>query len=140
MENKRKFFSIVNNVNELPKLTEIAENIVADWQLPMTFEMTINLVLEEVVSNIIFYAYKDTLPHLLSLEVLLFETYLCLRIIDDGIPFDPTKKEPADISLSTEEREIGGLGILLVHQLMDTVRYQRDKNKNILTLTKIIKS
>lgn len=138
MESKCKHFTIVNSVDELPILTEVAETLVTDWQLPMSLEMTINLVLEEVVSNIIFYAYSDTQIHQICLDVELKEHSLGITIIDDGIPFDPTQKTLPDTLLATEEREIGGLGILLVHKLMDSVVYKREKNKNILTLNKKI--
>ena len=60
-------------------------------------------------------------------------------IIDSGIPFDPTKKEEVDITMSAEERPIGGLGIHLVREIMDTVNYEYKDNKNILTLSKKIK-
>ena len=63
---------------------------------------------------------------------------MTFTITDSGIPFDPTQKEEADISLSVEEREIGGLGIHLVRQIMDEVRYERKDDKNVLTLIKTI--
>ena len=61
---------------------------------------------------------------------------LIFTITDSGIPFDPTQQAEADISLSAEERSIGGLGIHLVRQLMDEIQYERIDNKNILTLVK----
>ena len=57
-------------------------------------------------------------------------------IIDSGVAFDPTAKEKADTSLSAEDRQIGGLGILLVRELMDSINYERTDSKNILTLIK----
>ena len=65
-----------------------------------------------------------------------FGSGLKIVITDSGIPFDPTEQEKADISLSAEERQIGGLGILLVNEIMDTVSYERKDGKNVLTLTK----
>ena len=59
-------------------------------------------------------------------------------IIDSGVAFDPTAKEKADTTLSAEERQIGGLGILLVRELMDSINYERDHGKNFLTLLKKI--
>ena len=63
---------------------------------------------------------------------------LVFTITDSGVPFDPTQQADPDITLSVEERAIGGLGIHLVRQLMDDIRYERKDNKNILTLTKQI--
>ena len=63
---------------------------------------------------------------------------LIFTISDSGIPFDPTAAPEADTTLSAEERQIGGLGIHLVRQLMDEVRYERIDDKNILTLVKTL--
>jgi sigma-B regulation protein RsbU (phosphoserine phosphatase) len=60
------------------------------------------------------------------------------QIIDSGVAFDPTRKEKADTSLSAEDRQIGGLGILLVRELMDAINYERAHGQNILTLVKKI--
>ena len=65
---------------------------------------------------------------------------IIFSISDAGIPFDPTKQPPVDTSLSAEERAIGGLGIHLVNQLMDEVKYERVEGKNVLTLVKTVKS
>ena len=61
---------------------------------------------------------------------------MIFTVSDSGIPFDPTKQKEEDTSLSAEDREIGGLGIHLVRQLMDEIRYERVEGKNILTLVK----
>jgi len=65
---------------------------------------------------------------------------LRFQIIDAGVPFDPTKKDKADTTLSVEDRQIGGLGILLVRELMDSINYERENGKNILTLIKTFKN
>ena len=67
---------------------------------------------------------------------------LCLKftISDSGTPFDPTARPEADTTLSAEERPIGGLGIYLVRQLMDSINYERIDNKNVLTLRKKLTS
>ena len=63
---------------------------------------------------------------------------MSFRLSDDGVPFDPLKKPDPDITLSVEERPIGGLGIFIVKKTMDTVTYTYENNKNILTMTKKI--
>ena len=65
---------------------------------------------------------------------------LTFVISDDGKPFDPTTRAEVDITLSAEERNIGGLGIHLVRNIMDTVSYERKDNQNVLTLIKQVKS
>lgn len=102
----------------------------------MSITMSINLALEEAVVNVMNYAYpKGTYG-----EIVITATYrdnsLTFTINDAGTPFDPTKVADADISLSAEERPIGGLGIHLVRQIMDEVSYSYENKHNILTLKK----
>jgi sigma-B regulation protein RsbU (phosphoserine phosphatase) len=64
---------------------------------------------------------------------------LHFQIIDEGVAFDPTSKQKADTTLSAEDRQIGGLGILLLRELMDSINYERTDGKNVLTLIKKLK-
>lgn len=130
--------SIANKIEELPLLAQKIEEIGEQWDLPIPIVMNINLVLEEAVTNIIFYAYTDDQQHEIVILVELNNKQLLLQITDDGQPFDPTKKEKPDTSLSVEDRQIGGLGIFLIQQIMDQVEYKRNNNKNIFTLKKSI--
>ena len=126
-----------NDIQQIPTLAEWIEGL----EIPAELNMPVNLALEEAVSNVMLYAYPGhsgqvfvecTKMHLDKKEQIIF------TISDSGIPFDPTQQAEADISLSAEERNIGGLGIHLVRQIMDDVRYVREDNKNILTLIKNI--
>lgn len=98
--------------------------------------MSFNLALEEAVVNVMTYAYAPDAQGELTLEAIADQRVLTFILTDMGVPFDPTAKEDADTTLGVEERPIGGLGIFLVRQLMDTVDYQRADGRNILTLTK----
>ncbi|MBU3837083.1 MAG: ATP-binding protein [Candidatus Phocaeicola faecigallinarum] len=98
----------------------------------------IHLVCEEIVINIVNYAYPDNDNGYLKVEVTKNENDLVIRFIDSGIPFDPLQKEVPDISLPLEKRQIGGLGIFLVQQMMDMVSYEYSNNENILTIKKNI--
>ncbi|MEI7616861.1 MAG: ATP-binding protein, partial [Actinomycetota bacterium] len=97
----------------------------------------IMIVSEEVVVNIIDYAYPDKKG---DLEVIFEKTDDLIRIIfkDEGAPFDPLKKPEPDINKPIEERDIGGFGILLVKKLMDEVTYEYKENNNVLTVIKRI--
>ena len=101
--------------------------------------MSVNLALEEAVVNVMEYAYAPGTQGDVCIKTTANETQIEFIIIDSGIPFDPTKKEEVDITMSAEERPIGGLGIHLVREIMDTVNYEYKDNKNILTLSKKIK-
>jgi anti-sigma regulatory factor (Ser/Thr protein kinase) len=97
--------------------------------------MSINLALEEAVTNVMLYAYPDGKGKVL-IEAEKNDKLITFIISDNGIPFDPTSSPEADITLSAEERSIGGLGIHLVRQIMDHISYERKDDTNILTLVK----
>jgi sigma-B regulation protein RsbU (phosphoserine phosphatase) len=128
-----------NDIQQIPTLAEWIEGL----DIPDELSMPVNLALEEAVTNVMLYAYPGQHGSVLvecakSLDPATRAPRLIFTITDSGIPFDPTKKEEADISLSAEEREIGGLGIHLVRQIMDEVLYERKDDKNVLTLIKNI--
>ena len=129
-------FSLVmrNDIQQIPTLAEWVESI----GIPMELNMPINLALEEAVSNVMLYAYPQTKSGQVLVECVKARGELVFTISDSGIPFDPTQQAEPDLTLSAEERAIGGLGIHLVRQIMDEVRYERKEDKNILTLVKKI--
>jgi serine phosphatase RsbU (regulator of sigma subunit)/anti-sigma regulatory factor (Ser/Thr protein kinase) len=98
----------------------------------------LNLVFDELLSNIISYAYHDEDEHDIEIKVELSEASIKVSITDDGMPFNPFDVEKPDTELSLEERKIGGLGIHLVREVMDKVSYQRRIDKNVTTLVKDI--
>ena len=125
-----------NDIQQIPTLAEWIEGL----NIPMALSMPINLALEEAVTNVMLYAYPGRNDGKVFVEFVEVNEpegkKLIFTISDSGIPFDPTQKEEADITLSAEERAIGGLGIHLVRQLMDEIVYEREDDKNILTLVK----
>ncbi len=133
-----KTIRITNSVEQLKVLAQKVEELGEEWQLGMALVTNINLVLEEAVSNIIFYAFDDKKRHNIDITITMDNKKLTIQIVDGGKPFDPTKKTPPDTTLSAEEREIGGLGIFLMGKIMDKLDYQRKDEKNILTLRKTI--
>jgi serine/threonine-protein kinase RsbW len=134
----KELFEIDNRLEALSVLAEKMEKLAEKWALDMSLTMNINLVLEEALSNIIFYAYKDSKKHTIHISIVLENNNITIEIKDDGIPFDPTSRKEPDITLAAEERPIGGLGILLITKIMDQVSYSREKNQNKLTLVKYI--
>jgi serine/threonine-protein kinase RsbW len=133
-----KHFVIGNRIGELPVLAEKIEKLAEKWELPMSLTININLVLEEALSNVIFYAFNDNLKHKIRISTSINNKILTIKIKDDGIPFDPTSRQLPDITLPAEERPTGGLGIFLISKIMDKIHYSRKKELNILTLTKHI--
>ena len=129
---------IKNDVAALEKLAAFIEEVAAELGLDPEMEMNLNLVLEEVVSNVILYAYPQDEEGAVSVAVSCDGKTLVFVITDKGKEFDPTKVEDADVTLSAEDRQIGGLGIYIVKNIMNKVVYQRLDGSNVLTLTKSI--
>ena len=98
--------------------------------------MSMNLALEEAVVNVMSYAYTAGTRGNVDIEAQANERRLKFTISDWGIPFDPTANKEVDTTLSAEERPIGGLGIHLIRQMMDSINYERIDGKNVLTLRK----
>jgi anti-sigma regulatory factor (Ser/Thr protein kinase) len=134
---KIRHFVIENQVGELPPLAKKIEDLAEKWELPHDLAMNINLVIEEALTNIIFYAFTDINKHEIKMSVSLNNNKrLRIKITDSGIPFNPLAQQQPDITLPVEERPVGGLGIFLISQIMDRMHYSRHNNQNILTLNK----
>lgn len=133
-----KFILLKNHIAEINRMNQWFDEIL---DVDDNTRMQINLAMEEVVTNVILYAYPtDGKEYQFAIHYSKHGNELCFVIEDNGIAFDPTAKEDADITLSAEDRPIGGLGIFLVKQLMDSVEYQRKDDCNLLTIKKIINS
>ena len=127
---------IKNEISEINKLAIFIEGLGEELNLTPDLVFNLNLVLEEAVSNVILYAYPKEESQEISLSAKMSGSNLVFVLTDSGKEFDPTQAPDADITLSAEERQIGGLGIFLIRQIMNTVEYQRIDGKNILTLGK----
>lgn len=95
----------------------------------------LSVVVEEIVLNIVDYSKSDYL----DVEIIRDEESITLRFHDGGVPFNPVEKEMPDFAVPMENRQIGGLGIFMVIKYMDTVRYDRSGDENILTVMKRIR-
>ena len=98
----------------------------------------IHLVCEELVVNVVSYAYADEAEGYLKIQIEKADGAITIRFIDGGVAFNPLEREMPDVSLSMEERQIGGLGIFLTVQMMDDVQYERINNENVVTIKKRI--
>ncbi|WP_029231660.1 ATP-binding protein [Butyrivibrio sp. VCB2006] len=105
---------------------------------PMKAMMQINVAVEEIYINIASYAYGDKTGNAEIIFDKVEEGTVSITFIDSGVPYDPLAKDDPDITLSAEERGIGGLGIFMVKKSMDDVQYKYEDGKNILTLIKKI--
>ena len=132
---RSKHLTLKNEVEELNKLPEFVDSVCEEAGVDMALVASLNLALEEAVTNVVLYAYQNG-KGLVDIDAVYTDKRLKFVITDTGIAFDPTKKEAVDTTLSVEERSIGGLGIHLVRQIMDSVNYERIDGMNVLTLRK----
>ena len=132
----KKELIIKNEVAELEHLVILIDEVTEELQLDPEIGMSLNLALEEGVSNVILYAYPEGTNGTVQIVANSDGQVLVFTITDQGKAFDPTQVKEADITLSAEERAIGGLGIFIVNQIMDNVSYRRENGQNILMLTK----
>ncbi len=121
----------------LDRLTSFINEKLMSVGCPRKAMMEIDVVIDELFSNIANYAYHpDVGPATVIVEF--EEDPICVMItfLDNGVPFDPLAKEDPDTSLSAHERSIGGLGVYIVKQMMDDVTYEYKNGQNILRIKK----
>ena len=128
--------ALKNNIGEINRLHSFIEEVGEAFALPMKTVMNLNLVLEEAVTNVIMYAYPQEQSEYIYLTAKKLDDRLVFVLTDSGKAFDPTQPPDADITLSADERQIGGLGIFLIRKIMNEVKYERIDEKNVLTLEK----
>ncbi|MDR0894704.1 MAG: SpoIIE family protein phosphatase [Prevotellaceae bacterium] len=130
--------TMTNQLEETQRMSEYVEQLGEKLELPPSTVMNLQLALEEAITNIILYAYKEQGK---DISVTFTKTGNELEVVieDSGVPFDPTaQEEPDHLNASAEDRPIGGLGIFLVKKLMDNVAYKRESGKNVLIMKKTI--
>ena len=125
--------------SELPRVIDFIEETLQAEGCPMKEQMQINIAVEEIFVNIASYAYKSGTGDA-RIDVEMYEDPDTVHIIftDSGIPYNPLAKEDPDTGLPAEDRQIGGLGIFMVKQSMDDMKYEYRNGQNILTLIKVI--
>ncbi len=125
-----------NDVNEVPQLAAFVDDVCEALGFDAPTVMQMNLAMEEAVVNVMNYAYPAGTVGNIRIDAVASEERLKFVITDSGSPFDPTEQAVVDTTLGVDDRPIGGLGIHLVRQLMDSINYERIDGKNILTLRK----
>jgi sigma-B regulation protein RsbU (phosphoserine phosphatase) len=134
----RKSIVLPNDIQEVPRLNAFVDAVCETVGFDSALTMKLNLAIEEAVVNVMNYAYPPGVKGDVTIEALSNDVRLKFVIIDSGAPFDPTVHADVDTTLSAQDRPIGGLGIHLVRNIMDSINYERIDNLNVLTLRKKI--
>ena len=96
----------------------------------------VNLAIDEILTNTISYGYEDDERHQIEIIVQVEADALVVVMVDDSMPFDLALAPDRDLEASLEDTPLGGLGLFLVHQMMDSVEYRREEGCNVVTLIK----
>ncbi|MBR5326730.1 MAG: SpoIIE family protein phosphatase [Prevotella sp.] len=134
----RKSIVLPNDTQEVPRLNAFVEEVCQSVGFDEIVTMQIKVAVEEAVVNVMKYAYLPGQRSDVTIEAASNDMRLKFTIIDSGKPFDPTVQAAVDTTLSAKERKIGGLGIHIMRQNMDSINYERMDNLNVLTLRKKI--
>ena len=121
------------------KSSEIIEFVMSSPEIPDddVLKFKLRLSIEEAVENVVRYAYDGGIGWLeTKIDFNQDTLLLTIQLRDAGVPFNPLEKEDPDLTLSAEDRNIGGLGIYLCKKMMDNIEYRYEDGNNVLTMTK----
>ena len=125
-----------NKLTELEQLHQVVEDFSRQHGLSARVLSAVSHSLEEILTNIVSYAYEDSRDHQITVSLALSEGQLELQVEDDGRPFNPEHHPSPDTSVPLEDKPVGGLGIHIVRTMMDEMKYRRESGKNVLVLKK----
>ena len=125
------------SLENLQEVIAFVDGFVEELGASMKAQMQIDVAVEEIFVNIASYAYApDTGDAVISVETDTEKKQVLITFKDSGVPYNPLEKEDPDVTLSADERGIGGLGIFMVKKSMDDMRYERKDGCNVLTIVK----
>ncbi|MBR0176696.1 MAG: ATP-binding protein [Bacteroidales bacterium] len=132
---KKKFNPIKDKSSEIIRFLMASPDMPTDEALRFKIELSV----EEAVENVVRYAYEGGIGWLEAGTSLDHDSLmLTIELRDAGVPFNPLEKDDPDVTLSANEREIGGLGIYLCKQMMDSINYRYEDGNNVLTMKKLV--
>ena len=130
---------IKNDLCELERVARALSDFIKKHRLPAPVLNSVDLALEEVLTNIIFYGYRDQESHCIDIRIFLRDKQILVEVEDDGQEFNPLTVPQPDTESAIAERPVGGLGVHLVRCMMDEIRYHYKNRRNCLILVKKFK-
>jgi serine/threonine-protein kinase RsbW len=136
MPAKKYILTLKSDLADLEKLRSFVEEIREALSVSKKCQFETNLALEEAFSNALSYGFDKRTDRFIKITITTVKGVLNIRIEDDGKPFNPLEAKEPTFQYDIENCEIGGLGIHLIKHVMDDIRYERNQNKNVLTMKK----
>ena len=131
---EKVFDAVVENI---PEVTAFVDEQLEAMDCPMKAQMQVDIAIDELFSNIARYAYAPkTGKAVVRVEAAENPRAAIITFIDEGVPYNPLAKEDPDVTLSAEQRQIGGLGIFMVKKIMDGVSYAYTDRRNVVSIRK----
>lgn len=132
-----KGLTVDATLENIAVVTEFVDEQLEQFGCPVKAQMQIDIAIDELFGNIVHYAYHPNIgPATVRVEVVEEPLSVIITFIDQGVPYDPLAKADPDVSLSAEDREIGGLGIYIVKKNMNEITYEYKDGQNILKIRK----
>ncbi len=123
-------------VDSIEKVTEFINDRLQKKNVPQKIQTQIDVVIDELMSNVTKFAYRDGKTGNISVELELNDDEVTMTFRDSGIPFNPLEQADPDVDAPLEKRKIGGLGLFLVRKTMDKLNYVYENGQNVLTVIK----
>ena len=132
-------FRYRSEIQDIPQIRQDLDELEARWKIPDSEMRQISVIIEELFSNIVRFAFTDEEEHLIEVKLSRGESEIIIHIIDNGIPFNPLEYNPGPVS-NPAASNAGGMGLTLVQTFSDSITYHRKNKENHLEITKKIKT
>ena len=128
--------SLANDLEEIAVVGARIDEFCESHDVPPQVAYAVNLSVDELLNNTITYGYTDDEPHTIELSLRLDADAVVVEIVDDGREFEASGVPEPDTDAALEDRAVGGLGLFIVHQMMDSVEFRRVDGRNVVTIAK----
>jgi serine/threonine-protein kinase RsbW len=132
-------FQYPSNIQEIPHIRKDLEFLKHEWAVPKSETRQIRVIIEELFSNIIRYAYKDSHEHMIEVRLTNSDSQIEIEILDDGTPFNPLEYQLTPVA-DPANSDAGGMGLTLIRAFASTISYHRSAQKNHMIITKKVKN
>lgn len=128
--------SLANDLEEIAVVGARIDEFCESHDVPPQVAYAVNVSVDELLNNTISYGYADDAPHTIELSLRRDADAVVVQIVDDGQEFEASGVPKPDTEAALEDRTVGGLGLFIVHQMMDTVEFRREDGRNVVTIAK----